>query len=147
MMLEQALDALQAVGAQDLDLLEEAQLAPCYERVRQRLDDGAYAEALDDAFRLVHSEPWERAYHLALGCCLQHLAQFESAARFYGLALLLDATDAHCAYRIGECLDALGHHDDARDAFDAAVKLSWLDTAYAEVRRQAELRLVEMATA
>lgn len=143
--LEQALGALQAVGPEGLDLLDETQLAGCYERVRQQLDDKAYAEALDDAFRLVHSEPWERAYHLTLASCLQHLDQFESAARFYGLALLLDATDAHCAYRIGECLDALDHHDDAREAFESAIKLSWLDAAYAEVRRQAELRLAEMA--
>jgi len=143
--LEQALGALPAMGSQGFDLLDDEQLAACYERVRHHMDEGAYDEAVEDAFQLVHSNPWERAYLLALACCLHHLAQYESAGRFYGLALLLDATDAHCAYRIGECLSALEHPAEAREAYESAVKLSWLDPVYAEVRGEAELRLGEMS--
>ena len=142
---ELELRALQAIGSPQLDLLDEEQQAACWARVHQRIEADDHAGALDEAFQLVHSNPWERAYLLALACCLHHLEQYESAGRFYGLALLLDATDAHCAYRIGECLSALEHPAEAREAYESAVKLSWLDPVYAEVRGEAELRLGEMS--
>ncbi|TFY98099.1 hypothetical protein [Ramlibacter rhizophilus] len=144
MNLDFGLDAIEALGAEEGEVLAPEAQEATYRRVRAQLEAGSFAEAVDDAFRLVHSNPWERAYHLALAYCLQHLEQHESAGRFYALAFMLDATDALCAYRMGECLGAMEQLPEAREAFEASVKLSWLDRGHAEVRREAELRLAEL---
>lgn len=121
--------------------LDESQLMSMYEQVVEGMQMGDPGRVLELAFSLVDASPWERAYRLILAECLQQLGEYESAGRFYGLALMLDATDALCAYRMGECLGALGHLDDAREAFDTAVKLSWLDPHYADVREAAQAQL------
>lgn len=99
---------------------------------------GRFEEGLRRASFLVRNEPWDRRFHLALAFALQNLEQYESAGQFYGQAFEMDATDAVCALRIGECLGALDALDEAREAFEAAVKLSWRDTDLSEVREMAQ---------
>jgi len=100
-----------------------------------------HAAAVDLAWLLVYSDPWDRDATLDLALCLQHLGELESACRFYGIALVIDATDAYCLYRIGECLESLGDLEQARDAYRAAIELSRQDPAYAEVAQQAQRQL------
>lgn len=117
-----------------------------FARVVAAMQAGDQEGALDEALALVQEEPWERRYLLALAACLHHVALYEPAVQIYGLAYLLDATDALCAYRMGECLGALNDLDDARDAFESAIRLSALDThRYGEVRIEAERRLDELS--
>ncbi len=122
----------------------DGQLDDAYGRAYQAISEGRHADALDDAVFLVSNDPWARHHHLALACCLQHLGQHESAGRFYAQAFLMDATDALCVYRLGECLGALGDLPEAREAFEAAVKLSWQDPEQVTVREQAQARLDQL---
>ncbi|MBL0422962.1 hypothetical protein JI739_21680 [Ramlibacter sp. AW1] len=102
---------------------------------------GRYDEAMERWAFLVQHDPWERRYQVGLAHTLQQLGQWEAAGRFFAQALVSDATDALCAYRAGECLGAMGDLDAARDAFETAIKLSWLSPAHAEVRDAAQARL------
>lgn len=126
--------------------LTPAQRDAMYRRVWQAIQAGDHAGAVEEAFVLAGSDPWERDYLLALACCLHHLAEYEQAAQMYGLAFLLDATDALCAYRIGECLGALEHWADAREAFESAIRLSWLAPEQPQVRDEAQQRLDELSS-
>lgn len=103
-----------------------------------------YEAALEPGWLLVYGDPWNRDHALDFALCLQHLGELESACRFYSTALLLDASDAYCLYRLGECLRTLGHHEDARALWLAAIESSFEDEAYAETRQQAEQRLCEL---
>ncbi len=105
------------------------------------LQAGRLDEAMERMAFLVQQDPWERRYHIAFAYCLQQAGQWASAGRFYAQALLIDATDAGCAMRAGECLEAMGALDEAREAYEAAVKLSWLDTAHAPARVDAQAGL------
>lgn len=105
------------------------------------MDDGNYEAALEPGWLLVYDDPWNRDHALDFALCLQHLGELESACRFYSIALLTDATDAYCLYRMGECLQALEAFDDARAVFQAAIDAAREDEAYAVVGRQAEERL------
>lgn len=142
------LDSLSTAGLELVlePTLPAAQMEAMYRRVWQAIQAGDPAAAVDEAFILASNDPWERDYLLALAHCLHHQGDYEQAGHFYGLAFLLDATDALCAYRIGECLGALEEFPEAREAFDAAVRLSWLDPGYAEVRDYAQQRLDELTS-
>ena len=94
---------------------------------------------------LVQADPAQRSYQIAFALCLQALGAHEAAGRLYAHALLTDATDALCAYRIGECLGAMQAPDEAREAYDAAIRLSWLSPDLAAVREQAQRRLDELS--
>ena len=146
---QSVLQALTHLGAQPLTepTLDDGQLAALYESVCQDIEAGRCADALDDAFVLVANDPWERAFLLALAWCLHHLGQWESAGGFYSVALMLDATDALCAFRIGECLVAMGEAVQAREAFEAAITLSALDERYAPVCQEARQALLALAQA
>jgi tetratricopeptide (TPR) repeat protein len=100
--------------------------------------------ALELLGQLVRFAPDDRRYLVAYAMALQQVRQYESAAKFYGYALLVEATDALCALRIGECLAAQAQWAPARDAFEAALKLSWLDPRHEPVRASAERRLDQL---
>ncbi|MFD0668065.1 BTAD domain-containing putative transcriptional regulator [Ramlibacter sp. MAHUQ-53] len=121
------------------------QLAQVHAQACADLEAGRYHEAVDRGAWLVEQDPWDRRHHLVLAAALQHLGQWEAAGRFYVQALLMQATDAHCAYRAGECLGAMASFEEAREAFETAIQLSWLDPAYEEVRAAAQRRLDQIA--
>lgn len=138
-LLNQAMPPGRLRGVTDADLDE------AYRRAYEALEAGRPEEALADAVFLVSNDPWQRHHLLALANCLQRLGQHEGAGRFYAEALVLDATDATCLYRIGECLGAMGALAEAREAYEAAIRLSWLQPKYVPVREQALRRLDELA--
>ncbi len=121
------------------------QVAQIHAQACANLEAGRYFEAADCGAWLVEEDPWEREHHLVLATALQHLGQWEAAARSFVQALLMKATDAHCAYRAGECLGAMGEFDDAREALETAIQLSWLDPVYEDVREAAQRRLDQIA--
>ncbi len=111
------------------------------------LQAGRLDEAMARMAFLVQQDTWERRHHIAFAYCQQQAGQWESAGRFYAQALLMDATDARCALGAGECLEAMGALDEAREAYDAAVKLSWLEAAYAPAREDAQAGLDRLSVA
>lgn len=117
------------------------QLEAIYSLCHDDLMAGRFEEGRERASFLLRNEPWDRRFHMAFAFALQNLGQHESAGQFYASAFEMDATDAVCALRIGECLSALNELDEAREAFEAAVKLSWLDAQHEEVREKAQAYL------
>lgn len=121
--------------------ITEEELEAVYALAHEDLAEGRTDAALDGLTFLVRHNPWEARFQYSLALCLQTLGQHQAAGTHYGQALLLDATDAACAFRLGECLVALDDLEGAREAFDSAVKLSWLQPEGHEVRGLAEQAL------
>ena len=111
------------------------------------LADGRADDALEDLLLLVTHEPWDARFQFAYGLALQLLGQWEAAARHYGQAILLDATDAGCVLRIAECLEAQGALAEAADALRSCIALSWLDAQWHLVRAHAESALARVTAA
>lgn len=143
----QWLSTAQSLGLDEpaADLLPDEVKAAFVTQMHAFMEAGDYRAALEPGWLLVYDDPWNRDCALDFALCLQHLDELEAACRFYSTALLLDATDAYCLYRIGECLQTLGDLEDARAAFQGAVELSRDDAAFEAVRQQAEQRLDELA--
>jgi type III secretion system low calcium response chaperone LcrH/SycD len=136
-----------AITAGDLHGITADELEAVYSRAYDFLGEGDYQQALDDLAFLVKHEPSDRRYQFSFALCLHHLRQYEDAANHYAQAMLMNATDAVCALRMGECLAALGHLPEAREAFESVVKLSYLETRYADARALAQQRLDALTAA
>jgi tetratricopeptide (TPR) repeat protein len=139
----------QAASSLGLDVAVEPVLAPPVKsalaaQMQALMEAGDYAAALELGWLLAYDDPWNREYALDFALCLQHLGELESACRFYSTALLLDATDAYCLFRIGECLQGLDQREDARAVFLTALELAREDPAYAQVGQEAAQRLDAM---
>ena len=139
----------QAAGSLGLDVAADPVLEPQVKsalvaQMQALMETGDYAAALEPGWLLAYDDPWNRDHALDFALCLQHLGELESACRFYSTALLLDATDAYCLFRIGECLQGLDQREDARAAFLGALELAREDPAYAQVGQEAAQRLDAM---
>jgi tetratricopeptide (TPR) repeat protein len=139
----------QAAGSLGLDAAADPVLEPQVKsalvaQMQALMETGDYAAALEPGWLLAYDDPWNRDHALDFALCLQHLGELESACRFYSTALLLDATDAYCLFRIGECLQGLQQREDARAAFLGALELAREDPAYAQVEQEAAQRLDAM---
>ena len=139
----------QAAGSLGLDAAADPVLEPQVKsalvaQMQALMETGDYAAALEPGWFLAYDDPWNRDHALDFALCLQHLGELESACRFYSTALLLDATDAYCLFRIGECLQGLEQREDARAAFLGALELAREDPAYAQVGQEAAQRLDAM---
>lgn len=136
-------DAMLHHGVTPADLrgITPEELEAVYSLTLDELAAGQVDEAFEHASLLVSNDPWDRRHHLVMALCLQQFGLYEAAARSYVHALAFDATDALATYRVGECLLAMGEPAQAREAFEDAVKLSWLDTAYEVVREAAQGQL------
>ena len=128
---------LHGVTPAQLAGISEAQLEAIYGLAVDDMGAGRLAPALERMSFLVQHQPWERRYQVGLAHALQSVGQWAAAGRFYAQALLTDATDALCAYRSGECLEALGDTEAAREAFETAVALSWIGEGQPELREAA----------
>jgi Flp pilus assembly protein TadD len=71
----------------------------------------------------VAAKPGESGCHFGYALTLQQLGQLELAGQHFSYAFALDPSDAACAYRLGECLAALGYTVEAHDALLAAQQL------------------------
>ncbi len=105
-----------------------------YELARQALLDGRLDAALDGFAALAMLAPGKPEYQFGFALCLQHFGQVEEAGRHFSAALVLDPSDAACAYRLGECLAACGYVEDARDALNVALALCSLPETDAAIR-------------
>ena len=122
----------------------DEELEATYQLAYELVMEGRYEKALEYAELLVRMDPAEQRYLFAFALCLHHVGEYASAARYYAEALVLKATDAVCAFRMGECLMAMQDLDNARTAFELCVTLSWLEADWAEVRGLAQQHLDEL---
>ena len=121
--------------------LDDDDLEALYAVAWARLAEGRAHDAVDDLLLLVTHDPWVPRFQFAYGLALQRLGQYEAAARHYAQALLMDATDAACLLRTGECLEQLGHAAQAEEALRACIQLSYRRPEDHLVRAHAQARL------
>lgn len=142
---EGLVDALISQGKTLADLrgISPEELEVVHAAAYDALEAGNVRQAFEQAAFLVCQDPWDRRFHLIAAVCLQQLGQFDAAYRSYAQALLFEATDAVCLFRLAECLEAMGEQEDARQAYLDVVKLSWGGQDYADVREAAQARLDE----
>lgn len=123
---------------------DPAALVKAYQQACERLAQADMDQATVQFEGLVQAAPLEQRFQFGLGLCLQNAGRIADALRHYGVAYVLDASDAACAFRMGECLAAAGLLDDAREAFEAAMALSKLPSNAIEVGQMAETALAQL---
>ena len=121
--------------------ITDEELEAVYAQALDALDQGLFDEAMGDLVFLVTHQPMDNRFQYNMGFCLQSLADFTAAASHYAYAMTLDATDALCAFRMAECLLAMDDREAARDGFEAAIQLSYLNADDEDLRQQAQAQL------
>ena len=135
----QTLGELKGIRAEELLALYRIAFGLC--------DQGSFEHALPIALQLVLHAPQEARYSFMAGACLQRLKQHEAAALLYTQSLKCKPSDAAAAYRIGECLLAMGSSDEAKQVLEAAVELCRGKFEYRKLQDLANERLAAIAGA
>jgi tetratricopeptide (TPR) repeat protein len=125
----------------EIDDVPQERLEVIYEESCDLIDREDFEGAFDLLVYLVMANPYDFRFQFAYALCLQQFAQIADAAKHFGLAWLLDSNDAGSAFRIGECLAALGDRDAAAEAFETAIALCVPPNPTTEVRVYAEAAL------
>ncbi len=125
----------------DLTGLSRQHLETVYTESCILVDREDFNGALDLLLYLVMHNPQDFRFQFGYALCLHQLGSVADAARHYGMAYLLDASDAGCAYRLGECHESMGDAQAAAEAFRATIALCNLPHAAPELRRLAEAGL------
>lgn len=130
--LDEMCQALLVEGATlaSLSGISNEELERVYARGYESYQAGHYGEALVDFTYLVMHQPWDRRFHMALGSALHQEGEYQSALKFYGYALFMNACDPGPSYAIAQCLLALGEEADAREALQTAIEQSYTDPQY-----------------
>ncbi len=123
---------------------DAAALIKDYEQACEHLAQGRMEQARAQFEGLVQAAPFEQRFQFGLGLCLQDAGLLADAMRHYTVAYVLDASDAACAFRMGECLAQAGLTDEAREAFEASKALSALPRNAAEVGQMAAAALADL---
>lgn len=138
-------DALQRLfgGATlaEINQVPPEQLECVYAKGCDSVEREDFQGALDDMLYVVIHNPYEFRYQFAYGLCLHQLGQVADAARHYGLAWMLDPSDAGTAFRLGECHAALGDRAAAAEALETAIELCQPPNMQPDIRVAAEAAL------
>jgi predicted Zn-dependent protease len=100
------------------------QLEAWFDAGQLALTEGRMDDALDAFCDLATAAPGQAPYQFGFALCLLHFGDIAAAGRHFSAAYALDPSDAAAAYRVGECLVALGHVEDAREALLTAKTLA-----------------------
>ncbi len=138
--LEALLDRL-APLVSDTPEPEPERMAVLWQQAQAALQTGDGDKALSTWGELVAMRPGEPSFQFGYAMALQALDQLAFAGRHYAYAYALDPTDAATAFRLGECLAALGETLEAHDALLAAQQLCDLPHNPPHIREMA-LRLM-----
>ncbi|EBU8871506.1 CesD/SycD/LcrH family type III secretion system chaperone [Salmonella enterica subsp. enterica serovar Seattle] len=101
--------------------------------------EGDYSRAVIDFSWLVMAQPWSWRAHIALAGAWMMLKEYTTAINFYGHALMLDASHPEPVYQTGVCLKMMGEPGLAREAFQTAIKMSYADASWSEIRQNAQI--------
>lgn len=113
-------------------------------KAEQALEGPDVGVAVNLWSELVQLQATEPACHFGYGLALQRAGELEPAGRHFSYAYALDPSDAACAYRLGECLLALGWTADAHDALLAAQQLCELPHNDPQIRELALALMQQM---
>ena len=82
----------------------------------------------DDAMRLfaflTASSPYEKRFANALASSMQMLKMYKQAIEYYSVASVMDLTDPMPTFHTAECLMALSHYPEARQALELVQRQS-----------------------
>jgi len=109
-----------------------------YTRARSLLTSRQMDEALEAFTQLVLCAPHNPRFQFGLGLCLHHFGRIVDASRHYGLAYIMNPSDAACAFRLAECLESAGDLIEAKDAYLAALQLCDVPGAPQQLRPHAQ---------
>lgn len=117
------------------------ELEAAYAQACAHVDREDFNSALELLLYVVVHDPYDFRFQFGYALCLHQLGQVADAARHYGLAWMLDPSDAGSAFRLGECHAALGDHDAAAEAFHTAIALCNPPHLQSEIRLASEAAL------
>lgn len=123
-------------------------LTPAHYEAIYAVGHNLYAQArYDDAFKvftfLVANEPFDRRFQFALASVNQMLGRYEQAVMYYSMGSFFDLQDPLPTFHTGECLLALGHRKEAREAFEMVTRQATrIEQAALKQRAQAMLELL-----
>lgn len=95
---------------------------PVYDAAQALCDQDRFQEALPLAFYLAAHEPRYQPFMFIAASCLHRIGEHAAAAELYAATVNDGANDALALFRLGECLEALQHRNQAGEAFDAALE-------------------------
>jgi type III secretion system low calcium response chaperone LcrH/SycD len=116
----------QLVGSATLAELGEippGDLEALYVQAFDHVERKEFDAALELLLALVVNNPCDFRFQFGYGLCLHQLGRTADAAKHYGIAFMLDPSDAGCAFRLGECLAVMGDREAATEAFETAIAL------------------------
>ena len=141
----QAADALQRLfGGQtlaEMNGVSREELETVYGEACERVNQEDFEGALAHLQYLVVHDPYDFRFQFGFGLCLHQLGSVTDAAKHYGLAWMLDPSDAGCAFRLGECHEAMGDREAAYEAFQTAIALCNPPSLQPEIRMASEAAL------
>ncbi len=127
---------VRGITSDELDALYDVAYGLC--------DEGSFHHALPIALQLVLHAPHNPRYSFMAASCLQRQQQPKHAALLFAQTLLLQPEDAAAAYRLGECLLALNHKDEAREVLLETVELCRGKERYRKLYDLASERLASL---
>ena len=142
--LEALVDAHVPADAELPEPLAPEQAHAMYRDSVEALRQEQTEQALDGFAALVSAHPLDARYLFGFALSLQHLGEVEKAAEYFSVAYGLEPSNGACAFRLGECLWALGHEAEAQDALRAAIELDAVPGADPQIRGLAQHLLDEL---
>lgn len=109
-------------------------------------DDGQFSHALPVALQLVAHQPRASRFAFLCAACLQRTGKEPEAALFYAICLELDSVHAAAAYRLGECLEWMGHVRAATESYARAIDICRGQFHYAGLQDMAQARMDQLAS-
>lgn len=135
---ELLIKSLEQSLSRPLHNLSNNDLAELFNAGQHALTEGRLDDALCIYLVLQQAQPDESAYRFGYALTLQQMGEIKQAGEQYTIAFALDPTDAACAFRLGECLAALGYTLDAQDALQAAIQLCDIPRNDPKIRKMSE---------
>lgn len=141
--LKKALDKIleAPIVAQVDEVVSPRNLELAYEEAWQALVDGQMDDATQRFGQLAMLAPDQFRVQFGFALCLQNAGLIERAAQHYSTAYILDTSSAACAFRLGECLNLLGHREEAREALLTAIQLCEVPGTDQQIRDFAQAEL------
>lgn len=102
--------------------ISSIEMEQLYNDAYKQYKSGNNSEAMRLFHLLIILNPSQRKYWMGLGASLQLLKKYEDAARCYAIVSFMDACNPYPHYHAFECLSALGHKAEAKNALEVAEK-------------------------
>ncbi len=129
----------------ELKHVPQNELETVYAEACARVNHQDFEGAMAHLQYLVVHDPYDFRFQFGFGLCLHQLGSVTDAFKHYGLAWVLDPSDAACAFRLGECHAAMGDHEAAYEAFQTAIVLCSPPSLRQEIRIACEAALAQLS--